>query len=101
VFLAIRVYRRKKSMRENSSSVRKVVLVGFLVTIVTFALAVNVRSAEAVAGPNVCAYYSDATYTTVVGARGTGCCGAVINWGITTAFKKCERLLCTDQICPN
>lgn len=49
----------------------------------------------------VCTYYSSKTYKTVVGARGTGCCGSVINWGVTSAYKKCETLNCTDQICPN
>jgi hypothetical protein len=52
-----------------------------------------------VTGPGVWVYYSNASYTTVVGARGTGCCGSVINWGITTKFKKFERIYCTDQEC--
>jgi hypothetical protein len=52
-------------------------------------------------GGYVCSYYSDATYRTVVGSRGTGCCGEPINWGVTTAYKKCRVLICTDQICPN
>jgi hypothetical protein len=47
------------------------------------------------------AYYSNATYTTVVGARGTGCCGQPINWGITTPYKRFQRIYCTDQVCPN
>jgi len=58
-------------------------------------------NAIVIVGPGVCSYYSSANYKTVVGARGTGCCGSVINWGITTAYKKCETLYCTDQICPN
>ena len=49
----------------------------------------------------VCTYYSSKTYKTAVGARGTGCCGSVINWGVTSAFKKCDTLNCTDQVCPN
>jgi hypothetical protein len=49
----------------------------------------------------VCTYYQDATYKKAVGARGTGCCGTVINWGVTSAFKKCQTIYCTDQICPN
>ena len=52
-------------------------------------------------GGLVCTYYSSATYKTAVGGRGNGCCGTVINWGITTAYKKCGTLNCTDQICPN
>ena len=58
-------------------------------------------NAVVIAGPNVCAYYSDATYTTVVCARGTGCCGAVISWGVTTPYKKCQKIYCTQQVCPN
>jgi hypothetical protein len=56
---------------------------------------------EAVFGPGVTIYYSNSSYTTVVGARGTGCCGAVINWGIVTKWKKFEQIYCTDQVCPN
>lgn len=52
-------------------------------------------------GGLVCSYYQDATYKKVVGARGTGCCGAPINWGVVTAYKRCNVLICTDQICPN
>ena len=54
-----------------------------------------------IAGPGVCTYYSGPNYKTAVGARGTGCCGTVISWGVTSAYVKCERLYCTDQICPN
>jgi hypothetical protein len=57
--------------------------------------------ADAIAGPGVCTYYSSKTYKTAVGARGTGCCGTIINWGVTSAYKKCETLYCTDQVCPN
>lgn len=63
----------------------------------------TLTSAKAIviAGPSVCVYYSDAKMRTAVGARGTGCCGSVINWGVVTSFKKCERIYCTDQVCPN
>ena len=54
-----------------------------------------------VSGPGVWVYYSNGTYTTVVGARGTGCCGEVISWGVTTKWKKWERLYCLDVLCPN
>jgi hypothetical protein len=56
---------------------------------------------DAIFFQGVCVYYSSANYKTAVGARGTGCCGAVINWGVTSAYKKCENIYCTDQICPN
>jgi hypothetical protein len=76
------------------------------VLIPVFALGVGVSVyvatlPKADAGLSVCAYYSNATYTTVVGARGIGCCGSVINWGVTTAYKKCQNIYCTQQICPN
>ncbi|HEX4824939.1 MAG TPA: DUF6289 family protein [Candidatus Polarisedimenticolaceae bacterium] len=53
------------------------------------------------AGTSVCTYYSDATHKKAVGARGTGCCGSVINWGVTSSYKVCQTIYCTDQICPN
>jgi hypothetical protein len=49
----------------------------------------------------VCTYYSDNTFTHVIGARGTGCCGEVINWGSVSQFRVCERIFCTDIVCPN
>jgi hypothetical protein len=57
--------------------------------------------AVVVVGPGVWAYYSNATYTTVVGARGTGCCGAPISWGVTTPYKRFHRIYCLDVVCPN
>jgi len=53
-----------------------------------------------IGGPSICAYYKDATFKKVVGARGTGCCGEVINWGIITSYVRCERLYCLDVLCP-
>ncbi len=49
----------------------------------------------------VCTYYSDDKFTHVIGARGTGCCGEVVNWGSVSQFRICERIFCTDIICPN
>jgi hypothetical protein len=71
-----------------------IVLVGIAVYLV------SLPKADA-GGGLVCTYYSSGNYKTVVGARGNGCCGSVINWGVVTAYKKCQTLYCTDQICPN
>ena len=80
------------------------------IAIAVFALLVGVAAyvssvpeAEAIiiVGPGVCTYYSGPNYKNVVGARGTGCCGSVISWGVTSPYVRCERLYCTDQICPN
>ena len=90
-------------MHEKTSllAVRKLVLVVVLLAGLAFVLTANVERAEAIASPHVCSYYSDATFTTVVGARGTGCCNQPISWGITTSFKKCQTLLCPHVICPD
>jgi len=58
-------------------------------------------TAEAVSGPSMCTYYNNAAHKKVVGARGTGCCGETISWGITTLYFHCEQLLCPDVLCPN
>lgn len=82
----------------------------FSVAIAMFALVVGVAAyvstvpdagAVIIVGPGVCSYYSSANYKTVVGARGTGCCGSVINWGVTSSYVKCQKIYCLDVICPN
>ena len=78
-----------------------IALLALMVGTAAYLSAVPETGAVIIPGPNVCTYYSSANYKTVVGARGTGCCGSVISWGVTTAYKRCERLYCTDQICPN
>jgi len=81
----------------------KVLITAFALIVGISAYVATIPSAGAIIfpGPGVCSYYSSANFKTVVGARGTGCCGAVINWGITTQYRRCETLYCTDQICPN
>jgi hypothetical protein len=56
--------------------------------------------ADAIAGPSVCTYYSNATYTQIVGGQSVGCCGGVSSWGQRTAFVRCQRVYCLDVICP-
>lgn len=68
--------------------------------VLTVTVLVPAPTALAIAGPGVCSYYSDATFTTVVGARGTACCGEVVNWGVTTAYRRCHVVYCTDVLCP-
>ncbi len=81
---------------------RKRVLLAILVAVIGVGIYVAAMpKADALFGPGVCTYYSDAKYKTVVGARGTGCCGEVINWGVTTKYVKCQVLYCLDVLCPN
>ena len=78
------------------------VVVAALVVLASGAIYIaSLPKSDAVFSLGVCTYYSSKTYKTAVGARGTGCCGSVINWGVTSAYKKCETMNCTDQICPN
>jgi hypothetical protein len=51
--------------------------------------------------PGVCTYYSSAKFKTVVGQRGSGCCGETISWGEVTAFRRCEPMWCLDVVCPD
>ncbi len=80
----------------------KRVLLAVLVAVIAVGIYVAAMpKADALAGPSVCTYYSDAKYKTAVGARGTGCCGEVISWGVTSKYMKCQRLYCLDVLCPN
>lgn len=82
---------------------RKIVLASLTMVLGAGIFLATVPSTDAivVSGLGVTFYYSSPALTTVVGARGTGCCGAIINWGIITKYKKFERIYCTDQVCPN
>jgi len=62
------------------------------------ALVSTVPRAEAFLG--VCTYYQTAAKQTVVGQRGTGCCGEPVNWGIITQYRTCEQIYCLDVWCP-
>jgi uncharacterized protein DUF6289 len=64
-------------------------------------MSIQPAMAIVIGGPSICTYYSSANHHTVVGARGTGCCGEVISWGVITQYYTCERLYCLDVLCPN
>lgn len=77
-----------------------VVMALLFVSAAVFMATLPKAEAIVIAGPGVCSYYSSANYKTVVGARGTGCCGEVISWGMITPYVKCQKLYCLDVICP-
>jgi hypothetical protein len=79
----------------------KVLLAAVVIVIGVGIYLASLPKAEALIGPGVCTYYSDAKYKTVVGARGNGCCGEIISWGVTTKYAKCQMLYCLDVLCPN
>ena len=61
----------------------------------------TVPQTEAMFTPGVCTYYSSNKYKTVVGQRGSGCCGETISWGDVTAYRRCEPMWCLDVVCPD
>ena len=67
--------------------VRSVIATAALVAAVVGFLAV-LPEAQAFAG--ICTYYSNPSKTTVVGQRGSDCCGNPVNWGIVTQYRTCE-----------
>lgn len=89
-------------MTQQNNNRPQVLLAVLAVVFVFVALigALTIESAEAAAEQGVCFYFSDFTRTEVVGARGTGCCGEVIDWGIVTRFRQCEEVNCPQEVCP-
>jgi hypothetical protein len=49
--------------------------------------------------PVLRSYYSDATYTTMVGQRGNDCTCNGVFWGVTSSFMKSETLCCPVYTC--
>ena len=47
-----------------------------------------------------CTFYSDATFSEVIGGYSEGCCGGFTSWGQFTPFRRCQTLLCPDVMCP-
>jgi hypothetical protein len=73
-----------------SPAARKLVLAVGLIAALSFAVSATApRPAEAVSNQD-CYYYSDSTFTHLVGARGKDCCGNPIDWGVTSPYVRCE-----------
>ena len=71
-----------------------------VVALSAMALGILATLPQAEAFLGVCTYYSTAKMKTVVGQRGTGCCGESVNWGIVTPYRTCEQIYCLDVWCP-
>ena len=65
---------------------RKAAFTLLLLTLLALAAMVSVPSLDAASN---CTYYSDATYTTVVGQYGYDCCNNTVAWGRKTQYSKC------------
>ena len=53
-----------------------------------FVVSINSQDAQAAPGSN-CTYYSNASYTTVVGQFGYDCCNNRVAWGHKTQYVIC------------
>lgn len=65
----------------------RALLTALLLTVLSSVLMLPGRSVMAAVN---CTYYSDATYTIVVGKYGTDCCGNTLAWGIRTRYYQCS-----------
>lgn len=68
---------------------RKIVLLCLVLGVAAFALATLVAPAIEAAPAGNCTYYSNGSYSTVVGQYGYDCCNNYVHWGVTTKFKVC------------
>jgi hypothetical protein len=79
----------------------RVAIAAFVLAVGALAYMALLPQPAAMFTPGVCTYYSSAKYKTVVGQRGSGCCGETISWGDVTAYRRCEQMWCTDVVCPD
>ena len=60
-----------------------------LLGVMAFAIGVLVAPAAEAAPAGNCTYYSNASYTTVVGQYGYDCCNNPVAWGKKTKYARC------------
>ncbi|HWN42895.1 MAG TPA: DUF6289 family protein [Thermoanaerobaculia bacterium] len=65
---------------------KKALFTVLLLTLLALGAMVSVPSLDAASN---CTYYSDASYTTVVGQYGYDCCNNKVAWGRKTQFSQC------------
>ncbi len=65
---------------------KKALFTVLLLTLLALGAMVSVPSLDAASN---CTYYSDASYTTVVGQYGYDCCNNRVAWGRKTQYSQC------------
>jgi len=70
------------------SAGRKFLVVLASIVVITAAFVVTATTQEAQAASN-CTYYSNGSYTTVVGQFGYDCCNNPVAWGVKTKWSIC------------
>lgn len=71
----------------NRPAIRRTLLLALLIPILALTLWASPSPADAASN---CTYYSDSSYTTVVGQFGYDCCNNRIAWGVKTQFERCS-----------
>jgi hypothetical protein len=79
----------------NSSTLRRILVLTFLVAVLTFALTVTAPVSSAATGSN-CTYYDNANHDHVVGELGKDCCNNTVARGVKSPYSVCSSacLLC-------
>ena len=75
--------------KRTLSAPRKLILAVGLIAALSLAVVASMPQPAEAANVD-CYYYSDSTFTTLVGARGKDCCGNPIDWGVTSPYVRCE-----------
>ncbi len=78
-------------MRQNLEQplIRKALLMALLIPMLALAVWTS-TPAPVDAASNNCIYYSNSSYTTVVGKFGYDCCNNRIAWGVKTQYAQCS-----------
>jgi len=75
--------------RLGLSAVSRATFAVGLLAVMVFAIAMLVVPVAQAASSSNCTYYSNGSYSTVVGQFGRDCCNNPVAWGIKTQFKQC------------
>jgi hypothetical protein len=76
-------------IRPTPATLRRAILATLLLSVIAFGIVViAVPSSQAASSAN-CTYYSNSSYTTVVGQYGYNCCNNPIAWGTKTRYARC------------
>lgn len=67
---------------------RKFLVVMVAIVVIAAAFLVTSTTLEAMSISN-CTYYSNPTYTTIVGQFGYDCCNNPVHWGVKTKWSVC------------
>ena len=68
---------------------RRTILAAVLLVVMGFAIGAFIVTSTQAAPAGNCTYYSNASYTVVVGQYGYDCCNNYVAWGIKTRYARC------------